>query len=248
MTIALPDAGATSTGLARTLQRHGVHYGWVVAATTFVTMLATAGALGSAGVMIGPLQQEFGWSNADISFAFAIRLVLYGLMGPFAAAFMNRFGVRQVVTVALLLIAAGIVGSFAMTQVWQLVLFWGVVMGFGTGMTALVLGATVATRWFSQRRGLVIGMMTGSSATGQLVFLPILANLTTTIGWRAALVFVLAILGLALALVSVLMRNYPSDVGIAPYGDTALGLPAGTGRGIHVTAHGPDRRASGGRA
>ncbi len=113
----------------------------------------------------------------------AVRLLLFGLMGPFAAALMNRFGIKRVVTVALLLIAGGILGSFVMTRLWQLVLLWGVVIGIGTGMTALVLGATVATRWFSKRRGLVVGLMTASNATGQLVFLPLLAELTTRFGW-----------------------------------------------------------------
>ena len=115
----------------------------MVAGATFLTMLATAGAMGSAGVMIEPLQQEFGWQNADISTAFALRLALFGLMGPFAAAFMNHFGIRQVVSTALGMIVFGIVASFFMTEVWQLLLLWGVVIGVGTGMTALVLGATV---------------------------------------------------------------------------------------------------------
>jgi len=217
--ISMTSSVTISTRLARALQDRGVHYGWIVAGTTFVTMLATAGALGSAGVMIEPLQREFGWANADISFALAVRLVLFGLMGPFAAAFMNRFGVRNVVIAALLLISTGLAGSFAMTQVWQLVLFWGVVVGFGTGMTALVLGATVATRWFSKRRGFVVGLMTASTATGQLVFLPLLASLTSTVGWRAALVFVLSMLLLALLLVALIMRDYPRDVDLPPYGE-----------------------------
>jgi MFS family permease len=210
---------AISTRLAHYLQDRDVHYGWIVAGSTFLTMLATAGALGSAGVMIEPLQREFGWANADISFALAVRLVLFGLMGPFAAAFMNRFGVRNVVITALLLISTGLAGSFAMTQVWQLVLLWGVVVGFGTGMTALVLGATVATRWFSKRRGFVVGLMTASTATGQLVFLPLLASLTSTVGWRAALMFVLSILLLALLLVALVMRDYPQDVDLPPFGE-----------------------------
>ncbi|MBN8943154.1 MAG: MFS transporter [Rhizobiales bacterium] len=184
-------------------------------------MLATAGALGSAGVMIEPLQREFGWQNADISFALAVRLVLFGLMGPFAAAFMNRFGIRNVVVTALAFISAGLLGSLFMTEIWQLVLLWGVVTGLGTGMTALVLGASVATRWFSARRGLVVGMLTASTATGQLVFLPLLATLTSQIGWRAALVFVLAMLMLAFTAVFFLMRDYPADLGLPRYGETA---------------------------
>lgn len=211
--------------LARVLTGRGIHYGWVVAGVTFVTMLATAGALGSAGVMLEPLQSEFGWSNADISSALAVRLVLFGLMGPFAAAFMNRFGVRAVVMTALALIASGLIGSLFMTEIWQLVLLWGVIVGFGTGMTALVLGATVATRWFSARRGLVVGMMTASNATGQLIFLPLMASLTASFGWRTALTFVLAMLALAFTLILLLMRDHPSDVGLARYGEHAVTEP-----------------------
>jgi MFS family permease len=209
-----------SDRFALLMQRYNVHYSWAVAIATFLTMLATAGVLGSAGVMIEPLQAEFGWSNADISFALAVRLLLFGLMGPFSAALMNRFGIRNVVIAALVLISSGLLGSFFMTQTWQLVLLWGVVVGFGTGMTVLVLGATVATRWFSKRRGLVVGLMTASNGTGQLVFLPLLARLSGTVGWRAALGFVLFTLVLALVAVALLMRDHPDEVGLAPYGGT----------------------------
>ncbi|MBN7806502.1 MFS transporter [Agrobacterium rosae] len=214
-----------STGVAGWMAARKLHYGWVVAATTFLIMLATAGAMGSAGVMIQPLHQEFGWDIADISTAMAVRLVLFGLLGPFAAAFMNHFGIRQVVSTALGMIVFGIVASFFMTEVWQLLLLWGVVIGVGTGMTALVLGATVATRWFSKRRGLVIGLMTASNATGQLVFLPLLAALTEAYGWRTALTMTVAVLAIAFTLVLLLMRDHPADVGLPAYGETTISKP-----------------------
>ncbi len=201
--------------------KNRMHYGWIVAAVTFLTMLVTAGAVGAPGVLIAPLEREFGWANADISSALALRLVLFGLMGPFAAAFMNRFGVRRVAAVALVLIACGVAGSFAMTQIWHLLLFWGLIVGLGTGLTAMVLGATVATRWFVARRGLVLGLLTASTATGQLVFLPLLAWLTDRYGWRTALAFVLVMLVTATVAVLALMRDRPSDLGLRPYGATA---------------------------
>lgn len=216
------------SGLAGALARHGIHYGWIVAAVTFLTMLVTAGAVGAPGVLIGPLQKEFGWATSEISSALAIRLALFGLMGPFAAAFMNRFGLRPVVAVALTLIAASILGSFAMTELWQLMLLWGVVLGFGTGMTAMVLGATVATRWFSHRRGLVVGLLTASTATGQLVFLPLLAWLTDQVGWRSAMLLVLGLIVVAALAVLALMRDRPVDVGLAPYGETKIVPPPST--------------------
>src|SRR5580692_10093615 len=130
------------------------------------------------GVLIVPLEQEFGWNDAQISSALALRLLLFGLFGPFAAAFMNRYGLRRVMVAAAALVAGGLLASLAMTQVWQLIVLWGLVVGVGTGLTAIVLAATVAARWFTQRRGLVIGLLSASSATGQLLFLPLIASLT----------------------------------------------------------------------
>jgi MFS family permease len=207
------------------LAARGIHYGWLVIGITFLTMLATAGAMGSAGVLIRPLSNEFGWTTEEISTAMAIRLVLFGLLGPFAAALMNQFGIRRVVATAAGLISLGILCSFFMTHLWQLMVFWGLFVGVGTGMTALVLGATVATRWFEARRGLVVGLMTVSNATGQLIFLPMLASLTEHYGWRAALSVIVAVLASAMVLMLTFMRNYPADLGLAPFGGKAIEPP-----------------------
>lgn len=214
-----------SNHIARILSARGIHYGWLVAGVTFLTMLATAGAMGSAGVLIGPLGKEFGWTTEEISTAMAIRLALFGLLGPFAAAFMNHFGLRSVILTAVTLIGGGILASFFMTELWHLILLWGVVIGTGTGMTALVLGATVATRWFSARRGFVVGLMTVSNATGQLIFLPLLATLTEAYGWRAALTLSVGMLAFSMVAVLLLMRNYPADLGLAPFGSTEIQPP-----------------------
>jgi len=222
---ARPAALSLSNPLSAWLAARGVHYGWAAVGSTFLLMLATAGAMGSAGVIIVPLEKEFGWSAADISTALAIRIALFGLIGPFAAAFINRFGVRSVVIAAIAMIVVGALATTAMTQVWQLVAFWGVVVGLGTGMTALVLGATIATRWFAARRGLAVGMLTASSATGQLIFLPIMARLADAYGWRSALAFVVAMLLAAGAVALLVLRDRPFDVGLAPYGERALQPP-----------------------
>jgi MFS family permease len=216
-----------SAPLAARLASRNVHYGWVVAAVTFLTMLVVAGAVGATGVLLLPLQREFGWETSEISGALAIRLLLFGLMGPFAAALINRFGVRKVTLSSLALITSGLALSLLMTQVWQLILLWGIVVGFGTGLTALVLGATIATRWFSTRRGLVIGLLTASSATGQLVFMPLLAAIAEQAGWRAALVLLCGLLLLVAAAVLALMRDRPSDLALLPFGENtdAVALP-----------------------
>ena len=211
-----------STALASTLARRNIHYGWVVVGATFLTMLVTAGAMGAPGVLIKPLQDEFGWSTSSISSALAIRLLLFGLMGPFAAAFMNRFGVRNVIIFALVTVAIGFIGSLYMTQLWQLLLFWGIIVGFGTGLTAMVLAATVSARWFSKNRGLVVGMLSASSATGQLVFLPLMAELTQRYGWRTTVVFVCTMLAVAALVVMALMRDRPADLGLPVFGEETV--------------------------
>lgn len=208
-----------SDSVAAALARRNIHYGWVVAAVTFLTMLVSAGAIGAPGVFILPLQKEFGWTTAEISSALATRLLLFGLMAPFAAALINRFGVRRMMLTAMGIVIVSLLLSLAMTSFWQLFMLWGVAIGFGTGLTALVLGATVAARWFNQRRGLVVGMLTAAAATGQLIFLPLLSQITERIGWRPAIVAMCALISLAALLAAALMKDRPSDVGLRPLGD-----------------------------
>ena len=195
-----------------------VHYAWIVAALTFATLLAAAGIRSTPAVLMVPLEHEFGWSRATISLAVSVNLVLYGLIGPFAAGIMEWIGMRVTMVLALGLVAVGVAATTVMHEPWQLVLLWGVVVGGGTGMTALVLGAVVVNRWFSTRRGLVMGILTASTATGQLVFLPLLAALVEHHGWRAAVFLVAGVALLLLPVVALFMRDRPAQVGLLPYG------------------------------
>jgi MFS family permease len=226
-----PEAAMLAAALADFLKRRDIHYGWVAAGVTFVTMLVTA-AVGAPGVFIVPLEEEFGWTAAEISTGLAIRLLLFGLLGPFAAALMNRFGVRRMMTIAISINVAGLAASLAMQSVTQLVVLWGLVVGVGTGLTAIVLGATVATRWFAARRGLVMGLLAASTATGQLLFLPLLATVSERFGWRVALSLVCVALLAALVLVLVLMRDRPSDLGLPLHGERAVSPPAAQPAGL----------------
>jgi MFS family permease len=221
-----------STALATALARRKIHYGWVIVAATLLTTVVTAAAMSTPGVLIVPLEQEFGWNDAQISSALAIRLMLFGLFGPFAAAFMNRYGVRAVMVSAVILISAGFIASLAMTQIWQLVLLWGIVVGVGTGLTAMVLAVTVATRWFNHRRGLVMGIFAASNATGQLLFLPVIAQMATSYGWRMALVLVCCMLALAGIVALIFMRDRPSDIGLPLYGESTIAPPPAMGAGL----------------
>lgn len=233
-----------STPLAATLARRDIHYGWVVVAVTFLSMLVSAGAVGAPGVLLLPLQREFGWDTADISLAMAIRLLLFGLMGPFAAAMINRFGVRRMVLSSLMLVGGGLLASLAMREVWQLILLWGFVVGFGTGLTAMVLGATIATRWFVARRGLVIGLLTASSATGQLVFMPLLSMLTEAYGWRSAIALLCGLIAVAALAMLALMRDRPADLGLSAFGEIGSAPPAAPAGAILPAALGALREAA----
>ena len=199
------------------------HYAWVVAATTFVTLLCAAGVRATPSILIVPLEEAFGWSRATISAAVSINLLLYGLMGPFAAALMERFGIRRVVLASLTVICVGVALTSQMTQPWQLLLCWGVLVGLGTGTTATVLGATVVSRWFHHRRGLVMGLLTAATATGQLIFLPVLASLVQRKGWQAVPTTVAWVLACVIPLVAFTMRDRPADVGLRAYGAPADG-------------------------
>ncbi len=195
-------------------------YAWVVAAVSFITLLAAAGFRSTPGVLFLPLENEFGWSRATVSIAVSVNLLLFGFVGPFAAALMIRFGLRKVIAGALLTISAGALLTTRIQEPWQLILLWGVVVGLGAGCMATVLAATVANRWFVAQRSLVVGVLTAAGATGQLVFLPLLAWLATTYNWRFVSITT-AIAALAvLPLVLIFMRDWPSDVGQAPYGAT----------------------------
>ncbi|RZL42419.1 MAG: MFS transporter, partial [Variovorax sp.] len=199
--------------LSARLQQRGIHYGWVVAAVTFLTMLTMSAALGLPGAMMQPLGREFGWSTEQVSSALALRFALFGLMGPFAAVLMERYGLRAVMCAGLALVGCGMALVTLASQLWQLFIVWSLMLGIGTGMTALVLGAVVANRWFVARRGLVVGALAASSATGQLAFLPVAAWMIEHWGWRSAVVPVFVGAALVGVLALALVRNRPSDLG-----------------------------------
>ena len=200
------------------LTRGRIHYAWIVVAVTFITMLAAAGIRSVPGVLILPLEQEFGWTRATVSLAVSINLLLFGLCGPFAAAVMEKFGMRRMMAIALFVLALAVALTTQIHNAWQLYLLWGVVVGLGAGAMAGWVAAAVANRWFVERRGLVVGLLTASNATGQLLFLPMLAAVVVNVGWRPAVLIVAAVALIVCPLVILVIRNYPEDVGLHAYG------------------------------
>jgi MFS family permease len=196
----------------------GARYAFVVIGVVFACLLVSAGVRGAVGVLMVPWQDAFGWSRATIALAAAIGIFLYGLVGPFAAALIQRFGVRRVMLIALAMVSAAIASSVFMTRPWQLILTWGVVSGLGTGCLANVLGAIIATRWFTTNRGLVMGLLTASTATGTLIFTPVLSVIATSAGWRPVVLCIAGAAALMLPLVAVLLPERPASIGLTPWG------------------------------
>jgi sugar phosphate permease len=225
-----------------------LHWAWIVAAVSFIAILGAAGFRAVPSVMMDPLHMEFGWSHATVGAAMSINMVLFGVTAPFSAALMDRFGVRPILTGALLLIAAGTGLGVFMTASWQLLLLWGVLVGLGTGSISMGFVATVSTRWFVAKRGLVTGILTAASATGQLIFLPVVAHITDAYGWRWASIVVTGAALAVVPLVVLFIRDRPTDVGTTAYGarpdDAETALPtsgfgsaaSGLVRGMRVRA------------
>ena len=202
-----------------------IHPAWLALAVTFFVLLSAAAVRATPGVLFLPLEREFHWSRSTVSLAVSVNILLYGLVGPFAGALMQRLGVRRTTMFALTLLAAGVSLATLVRQPWQLVLLWGVVVGLGSGMVALVLGATIVNRWFVARRGLAMGILTASTATGQLIFLPLLASVIERQGWRFGILIVASPVALMIPIVFALLREQPADLGIPAYGGTAGAAP-----------------------
>ena len=203
------------------LVKSKIHPGWIAVAVTFVTLMATAGFRSAPSVLIVPLEDAFGWSRSDISLAVAINILLFGLVSPFAAALMEKFGIRKVVMSALITVSFGAFLTIFMQAPWQLIATWGVIVGIGTGSMALVFAATVANRWFVAKRGLVTGILTAAAATGQLIFLPGLSHLALTYGWKSVSITVASFALLVIPFIHLFLRERPSDLGLLPYGAAA---------------------------
>lgn len=203
--------------LARRIDRK-FHYAWIVAGVIFLALLTAAGVRGTPGVLLVPLMNDMGWDRATISFAISVGIALYGLTGPFAAAIMQRFGIRRTLLGALAMLSLAVASTTLVHTPWQMVLTWGVLTGLGTGTVALVLGATVVNRWFRKRRGLAMGLLTASTATGQLIFLPLLASMIEREGWRLATLIVAGATAMVIPFVYLLVPERPADLALQAYG------------------------------
>ena len=205
--------GAMHLGALRRL-----HYGWIVVAVTFLCALAAAGVRASPVVYIVPLQTEFGWTRGELASAVAVNLALFGLAAPISGRLIDRFGPRIVMLCSMVLLTLGVIGTIFVRELWQLTLLWGPVIGLGAGGGASVVSAAVASRWFVAKRGMVLGLMSTASSTGQILFIPLLGVIAATSGWRSASLLTAGVVAVVFAGCLAWMRNEPKDVGLEPYG------------------------------
>jgi len=200
------------------MAKQKIHPGWIAVTVTFFTLMASAGYRSAPSVLIVPLEEAFGWSRSQISFAVSINVLLFGLVAPFAAALMERFTVRKVVMSALALVSLSATSTIFMTQPWHLWLLWGLGVGVGAGSMALVFAATIANRWFIARKGIVIGALTAATASGQLVFLPLLSHFAITYGWKSVSLTVGGASALIIPFIFLFLKERPELLGLTPYG------------------------------
>lgn len=205
--------------------RHGIHYSWVMVALTFLTAVCTSAATSLPSILLLPMMKEFGWVRADVSGAMGLMLILFAVTAPFAGALMLRYGLRRIVVAAAIMTAVALFGTTQVTARWQLWISLGLLLGTAAGMVALVLSATVANRWFAQRRGLAMGILTAAFAAGQLSFMPVAAWLATNHGWRIAVWPAIIGAGVCAVLYILLARDWPADIGLAPYGEDQIRPP-----------------------
>ena len=200
------------------MAKQKIHPGWIAVTVTFFTLMASAGYRSAPSVLIVPLEDAFGWSRSQISLAVSINVLLFGLVAPFAAALMERFTVRKVVMSALLLVSVSATSTIFMNQPWHLWALWGVGVGVGAGSMALVFAATVANRWFVARKGIVVGALTAATASGQLVFLPLLSHFALTYGWKSVSLTVGGAAALIVPFIFFFLKEKPEDIGVTPFG------------------------------
>ena len=200
------------------MAKQKIHPGWIAVTVTFFTLMASAGYRSAPSVLIVPLEDAFGWSRSQISLAVSINVLLFGLVAPFAAALMERFTVRKVVMSALTLVAISSTSTIFMTQPWHLWALWGIGVGVGTGSMALVFAATIANRWFVARKGIVIGALTAATASGQLVFLPMLSYFAINYGWKSVSLTVGTAAALVIPFIYFFLKEKPEALGMTPYG------------------------------
>ncbi|MDR7071645.1 MFS transporter [Fictibacillus barbaricus] len=204
--------------MGKGLEQNRIHYSWVILSIAFFSIIVAGIVRSSSGVFIDPFEKEFGWDRSVISLAFAVGLFLYGISGPFMAALVEVFGIKKVMLISMATLLTGTLLTFIMQHPWQLIIIWGIIIGLGSGLFLTVLSPYIANRWFEKRRGLALGILTASTATGQLILLPVIAMIIHHFSWRSAIALIMVLCVCIFLVIVLFMKNSPKDAGVLPYG------------------------------
>jgi MFS family permease len=196
------------------------HYAWIIVGLTFIVLLVSSGVRNAPAVFIKPLEGEFGWDRGSISLAVAVSLFAFGFGAPLGGNLIDRFGPKRVMLGGLVLIAGGLAPLIWMNSLWQLHIFWGIIVGIGTGAVNNVLGSTITYRWFVKQRGLIVGLLSAAAAAGQLIFLPLMVSVASGAGWRNMIGMLAIVTAILLVPVFFLMFDKPQNKNLRPYGDS----------------------------
>lgn len=199
-----------------------LHYSWVILCLIFFSIIVAGIIRSSAGVFVIPFENDFDWNRSTITFAFGLSLLMYGLLGPFMGALVQIIGLKKMILLSMGTLMTGLFFSLFMTETWHLVLLWGILIGGGSSLFLTVLSPIIANRWFVKRRGLAVGVLTASTATGQLLLLPVVAYIVEKSNWRVSLSLILMLSILTIILITFFMKESPKSIGISPYGGAAV--------------------------
>ena len=194
-------------------------YGWYVLAASFALLFVNAGAQSVFGLLVKPMQDEFGWSRGSVTSAALVNLAVFAVSISVTGRLYDRWGPKWVIAGSALLVSLGFSLMWTVHSLGQFIFYYGVLVAAGFGGTSIPLFGSIMGRWFERRRGLAISLALAGFSVGQFVLIPLLSDSIAIDGWRAACLWIAVITGVAnLALAFGVVRGDPDQLGVRPYG------------------------------
>jgi len=210
----------------------GFFYGYIIVAIALCMMVAIWGTYYAFGVFFKPVLTEFGWTRAITSGAFSLSMIVHGLLGIVMGGLNDRLGPRVVMTLCGFFLGLGYLLMSQIGAVWQLYLFYGVIVGIGMSGAWVSPLSTVA-RWFVARRGMMSGIVVAGTSIGALIGPPVANQLISTYDWRISYIIIGSVVLVVVVLAAQFLRRDPAQMGQVPYGESKGGE-----QGLQVGAEG----------
>ncbi|HEY7709076.1 MAG TPA: MFS transporter [Candidatus Entotheonella sp.] len=206
-----------------------IHYAWFIAASAAVLQVTTNFISQAFAVILVTLQKDFGWTLTAITLAYFLKNLVQAVSSPVVGWLGDRYGARRALLLAATMYAGGLLLLSGMHQIWQLYLYYSLLLGLAQAAFAVNIPTTVAA-WFRQRLGLAIGVQQSLGGMGASVMAPVLALVLSRTDWQSAFVGITLVGGVILFTLLVWFHNDPADHGMSPYGATATDPPPPSGR------------------